>query len=168
MDSKREVRLRRLRDSAEMWLGTADPALLSGAMIETAFLMAAADGELSDLEMAHLATTVEALTGDQVGSVPLEVMLAQLLESLQSDGWSARIEAVARSMPNPLDRRNAYRLAAGVSFVDGVVQQAEVQLFGLLAEAFGIPTDEASHLLEEVRNQLFDSWDDVTENVAQS
>jgi hypothetical protein len=74
---------------------------------------------------------------------------------LEADGWETRIAAVAGSLTDAEARRNAYRLAAGVSFVDGEVQESEERLFGLLAQAFEIPEKEAEWILTEVRDELF-------------
>jgi uncharacterized tellurite resistance protein B-like protein len=155
MEGSRDDRLRRLRNSAETWMGTDDPSVETGAMIETAFLMAAADGDLSDAEHEQLCATIAHITSGGATAEQIEGMVDQLVESLHADGWDTRIGSVAKSLADPIARRNAYRLAAGVSFVDGEVQEAEARLFGLLAEAFQIPTEEASQILVEVRDELF-------------
>ena len=153
--NEREQRLEKLRNSAEEWVGAHDPGLALGGMIETAFLMAAADGELSSIEQEQLVATVEHIAGEKYDADRIRGMLDQLLESLEADGWETRIKAVAGSLADPEARRNAYRLAAGVSFVDGEVQESEERLFGLLAQAFEIPEKEAEWILTEVRDELF-------------
>jgi uncharacterized tellurite resistance protein B-like protein len=154
-DNEREQRLEKLRNSAEGWVNAQDPGLALGGMIETAFLMAAADGELSGIEQEQLVATIEYIAGERYETDRIRAMLDQLLESLQADGWETRIAAVAGSLTDPEARRNAYRLAAGVSFVDGEVQESEERLFGLLAQAFEIPEKEAEWILTEVRDELF-------------
>lgn len=124
-------------------------------MIETAFLMAAADGTLSDIERDQLIATMEYITDKKITREKLDETIDQLLEALSTDGWEARINAVASSLSDTLARRNAYRLAAGVSFIDGEVQAEEAQLFTLLARAFEIPETEAEAILVEVRDELF-------------
>lgn len=155
MDTPREDRLERLRDSTQIWLGALDPTLEPGALIETAFLMACADGELSAVEYEQLVATIEYITQQQFAPNQLRTMIDQLLAALHTDGWEARIAAIAGNLSDPIARRNAYSLAAGVSFIDGEVQPSEQQLFGLLATAFEIPTDEASTILVRVRDELF-------------
>lgn len=154
-DTDREQRLEKLRSSAETWIGSQDPALTMGGMIETAFLMAAADGELSEIEHEQLVATIEQVAGEAYDVARIRATLDQLLESLEADGWETRIAAVAQSLTDPDARRNAYRLAAGVSFVDGEVQESEERLFGLLAQAFEIPPKEAEWILTEVRDEIF-------------
>lgn len=154
-DTDREQRLEKLRSSAEGWVSKQDPSLTLGGMIETAFLMAAADGELSEIEQEQLIATVEYIAGEKYDADRIRVMLDQMLESLEADGWEIRIAAIAQSLTDAEVRRNAYRLAAGVSFVDGEVQESEERLFGLLAAAFEIPEKEAEWILTEVRDELF-------------
>jgi uncharacterized tellurite resistance protein B-like protein len=155
MENVPQENLDRLKASASAWFGSADPSLGTGAMIETAFLMAAADGTLSDIEREQLVATIEYITDKSIPRERLDETIEQLLESLSVDGWEARINAVASSLSDGLARRNAYRLAAGVSFIDGEVQVEEAQLFTLLARAFEIPESEAEAILVEVRDELF-------------
>lgn len=155
MENVAQENLDRLKASASAWFGGVDPSLGTGAMIETAFLMAAADGSLSEIEREQLVATIEYITDKQVSREKLDETIGQLLEALATDGWEARINAVASSLSDTLARRNAYRLAAGVSFIDGEVQAEEAQLFTLLARAFEIPETEAEGILVEVRDELF-------------
>ncbi len=159
--SDTQQRLERLKDTADTWFDVDDSGKSDGGLIEAAFLMAAADGELSQSEYEQLVATIEYLTSKRFAGDQLRTLIAQLTESLQNDGWQARIDAVAKALPDTVARRNAYRLAAGVSFIDGEVQPDEERLFGLLAEAFGIATEEASQILVEVRDELFGSPEDA-------
>ncbi|MBL8679190.1 MAG: tellurite resistance TerB family protein [Myxococcales bacterium] len=155
MENVSQENLDRLKASASAWFGDVDPSLGTGAMIETAFLMAAADGTLSDIEREQLVATMEYITDKKIARDKLDETIDQLLEALSADGWEARINAVASSLSDSIARRNAYRLAAGVSFIDGEVQAEEAQLFTLLARAFEIPETEAEAILVEVRDELF-------------
>jgi uncharacterized tellurite resistance protein B-like protein len=155
MENVAQENLDRLKASAAAWFGASDPTVGTGAMIETAFLMAAADGNLSDIEREQLVATMEYITDKKVSREKLDETVGQLLEALATDGWEARINAVASSLSDTLARRNAYRLAAGISFIDGEVQAEEAQLFTLLAKAFEIAEAEAEGILVEVRDELF-------------
>jgi uncharacterized tellurite resistance protein B-like protein len=155
MENVAQQKLNRLKASASAWFGSVDPSLGASAMIETAFLMAAADGALSDIEREQLIATIEYITDKKISRQKLDETIDQLLEALLTDGWEARIHAVASSLSDPLARRNAFRLSAGVSFIDGEVQPEEAQLFSLLAHAFEIPPTEAEAILVEVRDELF-------------
>ena len=155
MENASQENLDRLKESAAGWFGSSDPTVGTGAMIETAFLMAAADGNLSEIEREQLVATIEHITDKQIPREKLDETVDQLLEALSTDGWEARIAAVASSLSDSVARRNAYRLAAGISFIDGEVQAEEAQLFTLLARAFDIPEREAEGILVEVRDELF-------------
>jgi uncharacterized tellurite resistance protein B-like protein len=156
MENVSQENLDRLKESAAGWFGTGDPTVSTGAMIETAFLMAAADGNLSEIEREQLVATIEHITDKKIPRERLDETVDQLLEALTTDGWEARIAAVASTLSDALARRNAYRLAAGISFIDGEVQAEEAQLFTLLARAFEIPEREAEGILVEVRDELFE------------
>jgi hypothetical protein len=151
----RERRLNKLRQYGPEWFRPGQDDLTTGAMIETAFLMAAADGEFGEDEQGEVNEALLLLTGGQLTMEQIDQVIDQLLEALRRDGWEQRIAAVAESLPDPTMRRSAYRLAAGISFVDGQIQEEEAKLFGLLGEAFGIGTDEASLMLVEVRDVMF-------------
>jgi hypothetical protein len=150
-----DERLRELQNTADTWFGACGGSKESAAMVETAFLMAAADGQISAVEQQQLVATIASVTGDHFGMERLTGLVEQLLEVLQLDGWEARVANVARALRTTVSRRNAYRLAAGVSFIDHQIHQDEMQLFGMLAEAFAIPPEEASAILAEVRDMIF-------------
>ena len=152
----REERLGRLRERADTWVGAAqNPSAESAAVIEVAFLMAAADGVISDAEFDQLTATIEHVTARNISPAGVRLIIKHMTDTLTLDGWEGRLVAAAQNVWNPLARRNAYRFAAGVSFIDGSVQEEEARLFALLAEAFEIPLDEASALLMEVRDYLY-------------
>lgn len=162
MEEANNERLERLKSVSEGMFGESADEKETGALIETAFLMAAADGELSNIEFDQLVATIEYVAGAQYTQDQLRTMINQLVDTLGSDGWEKRIAAVKADLTNTTARRNAYRLAAGVSFIDGEVQENEARLFGILAEAFEIANDEASALLTEVRDELFGRPDEDT------
>jgi len=166
MDS-REQRLEKLRHCVDLWVGDRPLSDELTAMIETAFLMAVADGQMSSEEHEQLAATVQHIVADKVGADPVQTIIERLSESLNADGWEGRIAAVARALSAPETRRDAYRLAAGVSFIDGEVQDAEARLFGLLSQAFEIPSDEASKILTEVRDEMFAPTPSVAKDSAE-
>jgi hypothetical protein len=163
-DGVRAARLDRLRDTVEDWVRNLDTVIEMHAMIEVAVLMAVADGDVSAPEYEQLAATIEFATNQHVGPGRVRSMLQRFTESLRLDGWEKRIAQVASSIAAAPARRVAYRLAAGVSFVDGWVQEDEARLFGLLAQAFNIPFSEASEILTDVRDSLFGS-DEPTQTV---
>jgi hypothetical protein len=162
---ERGVRVDRLRDTVEIWIEGLGTAVEMNALIEVAFLMAAADGEISVPEYEQLVTTIEHATSKRLPPGRVRSLITRLTDSLKIDGWEKRLAAIAESISSPGSRRVAYRLAAGVSFIDGWVQDDEARLFGLLAESFEIPLDEASSILTSVRDELYGSDSELTNPV---
>jgi tellurite resistance protein len=130
------------------------------ATVEAMFLMAAVDGELSEQELAHLAASVDAFaaldekkSAKKVDPGPLLVVMN---DKLESDGWNKRLAAVAERLRNAEARTFAFRLAAGVAFVDDHVAHAEAAALEALASALHITSEESQEILYDVRESLFD------------
>lgn len=155
MTADRTNRLEKLRSLTHSWLDDPSDEAETAGMIESAFLMAAADGQFGNAEQDEFGEALQFLTGGKLSVDEIDAILDELIDALRSDGWEKRISVVASQLSTPELRRNAYRLAAGISFVDGTVQDEEARLFGLIGEAFGIPADEASKILVEVRDTLY-------------
>ncbi|MEI8258841.1 MAG: tellurite resistance TerB family protein [Deltaproteobacteria bacterium] len=155
MSGERTDRLGKLRELTHGLLEDPAEDAETAGMVETAFLMAAADGHFGNAEQDEFAEALQFLSSGKLTLEQVDAVLDELIDALREDGWDKRIEAVTAKLATPESRRNAYRLAAGISFVDGQVQDEEAHLFGLLGESFGIPTDEASKLLVGVRDVLF-------------
>ncbi len=155
MSAERTGRLEKLRELTHRFLDDSTDDAENAALIESAFLMAAADGQFGNAEQDEFAEALQFLSGGKLSIDQIDAILDELIDTLRKDGWEARIAHVARSMPDPAARRNAYRVAAGISFADGTIQPEEERLFGLLGEAFEISGDEATEILREVRDAMF-------------
>lgn len=164
-EDERAVRLARLRAGVDTWFGAHGADERQAAMVETAFLMAAADGKIQPAEYEELVGTIARVTGDRLGLDRIRIIASHLTELLSLEGWEARVVAVAQALDTMAARRSAYMLAAGVSFIDGEVQAEEVQLFGMLADGFGIPIPEAEVLLRDVHRSIFDTGPELTDPV---
>ncbi|MCA9634336.1 MAG: tellurite resistance TerB family protein [Myxococcales bacterium] len=126
------------------------------ATLELMFLMAAVDGEISDEELEQLAGSIQAVADmHAVDGLELGSKLNQLNESLEQEGWSARMHDAARRIQTPDGRTFAFRLAAGVAFVDDHVAHAEAAAIDSLASALELDADESQSLLREVVDTLF-------------
>ncbi len=164
-EDPRADRIERLRQNVDTWFGAHGADDRQAAMIETAFLMAAADGSIQPTEYDQLVTTLARVTGNRLGAQRLRIITGHLAELLAAEGWHGRVAAVTRALGTMDARRAAFQLAAGVSYVDGEVQQEEVRLFEIFAEHFGIPFPEAEVLLREVHQSLFGTSDELTDPV---
>jgi tellurite resistance protein len=128
------------------------------ATIEAMFLMAAVDGAVAGEEVAQLAATMQAMldTRDRTGPIDLDGTLVALSRNLERDGWTARLDEVARRLRSEESRSFAFRLAAAVAFVDDRVAHAEAAAIEALAAALTLPSDVSQQILHDVRDTLFD------------
>lgn len=128
------------------------------ATVEAMFLMAAVDGHISASEMEQLAASIQAIIDmHAVEGVDIETTLQQLSEKLARDGWRSRLDAVSQRIQSPDGRAFAFRLAAGVAFVDDHVAHAEAAAIEAFASALGLERDESQSILHEVHDELFGS-----------
>jgi hypothetical protein len=127
------------------------------AMLEAMFLMAAVDGEIAKDEVGQLAASVQAIVDTSDGNFRID--LGQTLDALGArlsrDGWKGRLDSLAARLPTPESRAFAFRLAAGVAFVDDHVAHAEAAAIDALAGALTITSDDSQRILSEVQEELF-------------
>jgi tellurite resistance protein len=123
------------------------------ALVETAFLIAAVDGEVSPLEIAQFGEAIEAAFGES--DVDVKAMMATMSSRLEADGWDKRMRAVARALDGSHKGEGAYRIAVGVAFIDDDVAHAEAAALEAFARALGISEDRAHAIMGEVREELF-------------
>ncbi len=74
---------------------------------------------------------------------------------LAKEGWKARLDAVAARLNTPESRTFAFRLAAGVAFVDDHVAHAEAAAIDALAAALALTAEESQEILSDVQETLF-------------
>jgi hypothetical protein len=127
------------------------------ATIEAMFLMAAVDGAVAGLEVSQLAATMQAMldTRERRGPIDLDATLVDLSRRLERDGWTARLDDVARRLRTEESRSFAFRLAAAVAFVDDHVAHAEAAAIDALAAALALSSDVSQQILHDVRDTLF-------------
>jgi len=123
-----------------------------GAIIELMFLMAAVDGEIAQDELDRLSASVRSIVGD---TLPLDDELARFSEALERDGWRSRMEAACSQVVSDEGKRMAFRLSAGVAFVDDHVAHAEAAAIEALTAALGLDGDETQVIMREVMDELF-------------
>jgi tellurite resistance protein len=129
------------------------------ATVEAMFLMAAVDGDLSPEELAQLAASVDAfasLEGKAPSAIDTPKLLLAMNEKLEDEGWNKRLAAVAARLRDDEARAFAFRLAAGVAFVDDHVAHAEAAALEALASALKISADASQEILYDVRDTLFE------------
>ena len=119
--------------------------------------MAAVDGAVAGQEVDQLAATMQAMldTQDRKGPIDLDATLVDLSRRLERDGWTARLDDVARRLRSEESRSFAFRLAAAVAFVDDHVAHAEAAAIDALAAALSLSADISQQILHDVRDTLF-------------
>jgi uncharacterized tellurite resistance protein B-like protein len=128
------------------------------ATVEAMFLMAAVDGEISRPELEQLAASIQAIIDMHAVEIDnIETTLEQMNHKLGRDGWRSRLDSVSRRIVSEDGRSFAFRLAAGVAFVDDHVAHAEAAAIEALAGALGLDRDESQAILYEVHDELFGS-----------
>ena len=126
------------------------------ATVEAMFLMAAVDGEISDVELEQLKASIQAIVDMHVvESMPVGPTLAELNDRLARDGWQARLDAVVKRIRSPEGKAFAFRLASGVAFADDHVVHAEAAAIDALAGGLGLGADESQAIMREVHAELF-------------
>jgi hypothetical protein len=128
-----------------------------GATIEAMFLMAAVDGNIGDDEVAQLAGSIEAIMDVTGRKDPLDLdkIMTELNQKLGDEGWKARLDTLAPRLKSHGARAFAFRLAAGVAFVDDNVAHAEAAAIDAFAAALGLGGEEAQEILLDVQETLF-------------
>lgn len=125
------------------------------AIVEVMFLMAAVDGEISEEELRQLRASLEALADIRDAHIAIDETLAQMTANLEMDGWKRRLEEAAVRIRTPEAKTFAFRLAAGVAFVDDFVAHAEAAAIDSLARALDLEKEESQEILRDVHETLF-------------
>ncbi len=137
---------------------------LEGA-IEGMYLMAAADGDVADDELLQLTASIQSIleASEQEGGsraelglplLRLDRELSKFREALERDGLEARIQSVGERVQSDEGRALAYRLAAGVAFVDDFVADEESDALSRLGNALSLSQERTLVLMQEVHRAL--------------
>lgn len=119
------------------------------AMLEVAFLAAAADGELADAEVHTLVGNLQAWLGEELDAELVVKLFSHLAEQRGREGTAARLTAAASSL-DAESRRIAYKLACITTLCDHEVHDDELGFLGTIADAFEIPEAEAQATFDEL------------------
>lgn len=131
---------------------TAD-AFLS-VLVEAAFLVAAADGVVSEAEKNTLAETISYTLGGELPPGELGAMIDAFAEVLASDGRAQRLTVMARSLPDAPARREALAFAALIALCDRELVSAEREVLDLLGASFGLDQDAVRDVINAVADGL--------------
>ena len=129
-----------------------DPAAaaLFEAVIESAFIVANADGEFDDTERAAFQFVVLAACNNKVTESQVVALLADLEDLLKEDGVDKRVEMVARTITTPEQAREVLRIAGLIAHVSAGVSDVERRVLEKLTSQFGLDPAILDETLKEV------------------
>lgn len=123
------------------------------SILELSFLVASADG-LDDGEREALARLVAHATGDAVTTDELSEQLADVARALDQEGRDARLEAVAGTFTDFVEREEALSFAALVALADGRLGDAEGAALLDLGRRFDSSEGEVQLVVAQVAASL--------------
>jgi tellurite resistance protein len=136
-----------LSDAEKAALSRVDP------MVETLFLMMAADGKVTDSERSAVRGAVRGLTGDLLHEGTIKVMLETYERTLVEQGREERLRSIGVSLAkHPSDAEGAFALAAAVALADDEVDDEERKLVAQIASWFGITEARADVILNQLED----------------
>ena len=122
-----------------------------GPLAETLFLMMAADGTLAETEKDAIRGAIRGLTDNLLRSGTINVMLETYAQRLLQSGRDARLHEVAEELAeDPIEAEGAFALAAAVALADDDVSDEENAFINQLAEWFGISSERATEILDQL------------------
>ena len=137
------------------------------AILEAAFLIAVADGELTDKEIAALskaaARLFEATTEEKspyreapdskpsaINEEYINASLQSFADLLDEQSYAQRIAYIAEALPSDELRQQAFRLAVDLAMIEGKVSDDENKVIQELATAFTFTTNKTHQLLQQM------------------
>ncbi len=118
---------------------------------ETMYLMMAADGNISEVEMDALRGAIRGLANNMIRSGTLNVMLQSFEAKLNEHGRDVRLQEIAEALSEtPHEAEGAFTLAAAIALADDSVHEEENLFINQLAEWFGITAARTEEILDEL------------------
>jgi tellurite resistance protein len=131
-----------------------EAARLFEAIVESAFLVANADGDFDDTERDTFQHVVLSACDGRVGERQIAALLADLTEQVQEDGLDKRIQMVARGIQRNDHAREVLRVASLVAHVSGGVSDVERSVLERLGSALGLDGAAMASALSEAQAAL--------------
>lgn len=131
-----------------------EAAALFEAVVESAYLVANADGDFDAAEREAFEKIVLSACGGSVTPAQLHALMADLADLLEEDGAEKRAKMVARTIARPEQAREVLRVAALIAEVSNGVSDVERKTLDRLAEEFRLPPEAVQVALAEVERVL--------------
>jgi len=129
-------------------------AALFEAIVEAAYLVATADGELDATERDAFERVVAQACDGAVSEEQIGALLSDLADQLAEDGLQKRIDMVGRTIAKEEHQREVLRIAGFLAAISGGVSEVERRVLVAIAEAFGLEHDIVEAELRRVANAL--------------
>jgi tellurite resistance protein len=129
-----------------------EAAALFEAMVESAYLVAHADGEFDAKERSVFEHVVVTACQGKVGEGQIHALLEDLGDLLGEDGLDKRIDMLARTVRKPEHQQEVLRVAALLAEVSGGVSDVERAVLEKLESAFGLGAAALERALAEARS----------------
>lgn len=134
--------------------GTSTADEFFSGLVEGAFLLAAADGDLSEDEELALSETLREITGGMFEPEEFVQMLHTFEEALEEDGLAERLKALAGSLPDEPARRAVLSFAVLVALCDHHLADTEWKALQAMGAAFGFPASVVEGLVNEAQENI--------------
>lgn len=131
-----------------------EAAALFEAIVETAFLVANADGDFDAAERDAFTLVVLEAADRRVSERQLQAIVLDLSTQLAEDGLERRIERLGQAILRPSDRREALRIAALLAWVSAGVSDVERETLNRLAAVWELPSNAVDAALSEASRTL--------------
>ncbi len=126
--------------------------IVLGALTESVYIVAAADGALSEGERNELARGLAAIT--QAGQDELSEMVERVAPAVGEQGPKARFAEIAEVISEAELRDAAYLVACAVAWRDGGIGEKQGLALRGLKDAFGYSEGKHQQLLAKARQLL--------------
>lgn len=124
------------------------------AIVESAFLVANADGHFDDVERQAFTQVVREASGKRVSERQIAAIVLDLTQQLQDDGLERRCKQLRSIITKHVHRREALLVATFLAEVSAGVSESERRVLEVLAQAFELPSTMVDEALTEVRKSL--------------
>lgn len=131
-----------------------EAARLFEAIVESAYLVATADGDFDATEREAFEHVVLSACRGRVAERQISALLEDFHDQVAEDGVEKRVEMVARSIARQDHAHEVLRVAALLASVSGGVSAVERSVLERLARALGLAEGAASAALSEVASAL--------------
>lgn len=143
---------RQLKRSAV--LDDRDPALLFNAIVEAGYLVAAADGQVDDTELATLKNAVQIISDGDISADEIDTLVEDLIDLRRSEGETARCKAVGQSLADSKAAEEGLYLAAAIAYVSAGLDERELAVMEHIASAARLSTASLAAIATSVRDEI--------------